>query len=231
MPTISKTLARASHERGGQPLLTHYGLDDGERTELSVASFANWVDKTANLLDALGIDEDSLVALPVLDAHPAHWMGLVWAFALWQRGVTARVVNIDLASDANLAVIGPDAPQPVALDTFACSLHPWGLPLTNLPDGVTDFSSEAMAQPDVHIAVRPDGDSPAWVDPSRRIPFSELAGLEPIGRRVAASPDKAWDAVSLVARAVLGGGSVVLIEGSTGDVTRILESENAELLA
>ena len=96
---------------GGAPLLTHYG-PAGERTERSVASFANWVAKTVNLLDEVGADADTTVALPVLAQRPAHWMGLVWPFALWQAGLPvpaqrAVAVVVLRATDSRSGTVRP----------------------------------------------------------------------------------------------------------------------------
>lgn len=205
--------------------MTHYG-PAGERTELSVASFANWVAKTTNLLEDLGVDEDAVVVLPVLAERPAHWMGLVWPFALWQAGLAAAV----LAEDPDVAVIGPTSPTPVAPTTLACSLDPWGRPLSDLPAGVADYSSEALAQPDA-AAVRPGGpEAPAWLDAERTLTVGDVSALEPITDRVLARPTSAWEAVSLLARAILGGGSVVLTETS-GDPARTASAEKARVVA
>lgn len=222
---VSAHLDRLVRTAGGAPLLTHYG-PAGERTELSVASFANWVAKTVNLLDDLGIGPGDVVALPVLADRPAHWMGLVWPFALWQAGLPA---HLD-APDADLAVLGPLDPHPVAATTLACSLDPWGRALADLPDGVLDYSSEALAQPDAAGSTPAPLDEVAWVDGSREVSGAELAGLEPIGDRVLEQPATAWEAVSLLGRAILGGGSVVLVE-SEGDPARTAASEKARVLA
>ena len=47
---ITGRLRRWIRDRGSEPLITYYDLVSGERTELSGVSFANWVDKTSNLL-------------------------------------------------------------------------------------------------------------------------------------------------------------------------------------
>lgn len=222
---VSAHLTRLSRAAGGAPLLTHYG-PAGERTELSVASFANWVAKTVNLLDDLGIGEGDVVALPVLAGRPAHWMGLVWPFALWQAGLPAHLDD----PDADLAVLGPTDPRPVAPTTLACSLDPWGRALEDLPDGVLDYSSEALAQPDAAGETPAPLDSPAWVDAERTLSGGDVAGLEPVTDRVLAHPTSAWSAVSLLARAILGGGSVVFTE-SGGDPARTASAEKARVVA
>ena len=53
--TAATLLATALRDDPARPLLTFHDDATGERTELSVATFANWVAKTANLLaDDLG---------------------------------------------------------------------------------------------------------------------------------------------------------------------------------
>ena len=222
---ISVHLDRLVRTAAGAPLLTHYG-PAGERTELSVASFANWVAKTVNLLDDLGIADSDVVSLPVLAGRPAHWMGLVWPFALWQAGLPAHLDD----PDADVAVVGPTAPPPVAPTTLACSLDPWGRALADLPDGVADYSSEALAQPDAAASTPAPPDAPAWADGERTLTVADVAALEPITDRVLARPTTAWEAVSLLARAILGGGSVVFTE-SDGDPARTASAEKARVVA
>lgn len=221
---VSAHLDRLVRTAGGAPLLTHYG-PAGERTELSVASFANWVAKTVNLLDDLDITDGDVVALPVLAERPAHWMALVWPFALWQAGLVAHLDD----PDADLVVLGPTDPQPVAATTLACSLDPWARALTDLPEGVLDYSSEALAQPDAAASSPAPLDTPAWVDADRALTGGDVAALEPITDRVLARPSSAWAAVALLARAILGGGSVVLLE-TEGDPARTASAEKARVV-
>ena len=222
---VSAHLDRLTRTAGGAPLLTHYG-PAGERTELSVASFANWVAKTVNLLDDLGVADGDVVSLPVLADRPAHWMGLVWPFALWRAGLPAHLDD----PDADAAVLGPIDPRPVAPTTLACSLDPWGRALADLPDGVSDYSSEALAQPDAAASTPAPPDAPAWADGERTLTVADVAALEPITDRVLARPTTAWEAVSLLARAILGGGSVVFTE-SDGDPARTASAEKARVVA
>lgn len=226
---VSELLSTAARTRGGTPLLTHYRPELAERTELSHASFANWVDKTANLIEALDVDAESEVAVCVLAEYPAHWMSLIWPFALWQRGLPCDVRSRADAGGVDLAVIGPDAPDPVGIDTLACSLHPWGLPLGGLPDGVLDFSTEALAQPDAHLALPASPGEVAWIDGGRRLTFADVAGLPGESRRLLLRPTSAWDAVSALVSALAGGGSVVLVEGGDDEaVARIASDERTE---
>ena len=47
---ISGRLRRWVRDHGASPLVTYYDPGRAERVELSGVSFANWVDKTSNLL-------------------------------------------------------------------------------------------------------------------------------------------------------------------------------------
>ena len=58
--TFPALLARLLREDPGRPLVTYYDDATGERTELSVVTYSNWVSKNANLL------------LEELDTHHLH---------------------------------------------------------------------------------------------------------------------------------------------------------------
>ena len=64
----------------------------GERIELSGVSFANWVDKTSNLLvEELDVQPGGAVDLALAKAHPGHWVTLVWVLSCWQVGAVVTV--------------------------------------------------------------------------------------------------------------------------------------------
>ena len=48
--TFAELLATELRRNPGRPLLTYYGEATGERVELSVTTYANWVAKVASLL-------------------------------------------------------------------------------------------------------------------------------------------------------------------------------------
>jgi uncharacterized protein (TIGR03089 family) len=148
--TTPDELLRAELARdAARPLLTYYDDATGERIELSVATFANWVAKTAGLLqDGLSAEPGDRVALQL----PAHWQALVWASACWAVGAA---VGVDKAESPAVAVAGPqtvedaDAPEVVAL-----SLRPLGGPFTTpLPAGVLDYAIEVPVYPDHFVAL------------------------------------------------------------------------------
>lgn len=209
-PVVS-ALSRRARGGGSDPLLTWYRPESGARTELSVRTVANWVDKTANLLEELGAE--AAVAGPVSAAHPGHWMSLVWPLAAWQRGL-AYVAG---APDATCEVVvtGPEDPRAHAgLTTLACSLHPLGLGLRGLVDGVLDFSTEALAQPDAHAAVAVPASALAWSGDGSARSHGDTGLVAPQAGRVLVRPSTAWETLaSALLGPVLGGGSAVVVEG------------------
>mgnify|MGYP000727457251 FL=1 len=71
---------------GAAPLFTHYDGTAGSRVELSGTTFSNWVDKTVNMLDGLGVGAGEPVHLDLVNTDPGHWVTAVWVAAIWQRG-------------------------------------------------------------------------------------------------------------------------------------------------
>lgn len=218
-------LAARVRRAGAEPLVTWYRPESGGRTELSGRTLANWVDKTANLLDTLGVEE--WVASPLSVAHPGHWMSLIWPLAAWQHGCGYRAGAPDALSE--LVVVGPDSPaaHPAWL-TIACSLHPLGLGLRNLPDGVLDFTGEVLAEPDVHLAVPVPPEATAWVDGDQTVSHAAAGDVQPVPGRVLVRPTTAWETLAATLLGpVLGGGSAVVVEGEVSDaeLARIAASE------
>ncbi len=220
-----RALTQRARRAGTDPLLTWYRPETGARTELSVRTVANWVDKTANLLTTLGVE--GRVAGPVSRSHPGHWMSLVWPLAAWQHGCGYLAAEPDAGSE--LVVIGPDDPQAVpGLTTIACSLHPLGLGLRELPSGVLDFSSEALAEPDAHGAEPVDLSAPAWLDQSRTLSHAATGDVAPQPGRALVRPTTAWETLAAAVLApVLGGGSAVVVEGPV-DADALAAIEAAE---
>lgn len=235
-PGVLEALEQRVLRTGSAPLLTWYDLDRDERTELSGRTFANWVDKSANLLVSMDVDDVPRVANTVLITHPGHWVGLVWTMAIWQLGGCVVAVPRERLASTDLldaAVVGPDDPHPVpGVETVACSLHPLGAPFEHKPLGVTDYA-EVLSQPDVHW--RAPAEQTVCFETDLGHSWAELGQVEPSGERrllcAGASPWRAdpWRTVvdALVAP-LLGQGSVVLYAGGTDDqIDRIADQERA----
>ncbi len=173
-PAALTTLLRTDPAR---PLVTFYDDATGERIELSVTSYANWVAKTAGLAqDELDLERGGLVLVDL----PTHWLGAVWLGAAWSLGL---VVTDDPASavEADLVVCGPDrlaayAEHADRVPVVALSLRPLGGRFTEpLPTGVTDYGAVVLAQPDAFTAYDPPrGDDPAWRDATGTSTQAEL---------------------------------------------------------
>jgi uncharacterized protein (TIGR03089 family) len=151
-------LRRTLAAEPARPLVTFYDDATGERVELSVKTFDNWVAKTANLLvDGLGAEPGGRVAL----ALPVHWQTAVWLFACWSAGLIALPVDEgEIPEDADIVAAAP-ARLAAALTTRAevvgLSLHALGAPLDECPPGVTDYAVEVRAYGDrFGAAVDPD---------------------------------------------------------------------------
>ncbi|MGH8823981.1 MAG: TIGR03089 family protein [Jiangellaceae bacterium] len=151
--TTPAELLRSALERdGARPFLTYYDDATGERVELSVATFDNWVAKTAGLLrDGLEVEPGDRVALLV----PAHWQSLVLASACWAVAACAVLDDVD---GTEVAVVGPEAldAAPRARETLGLSLRPMGARFTEpLPAGVLDYAVEVPSYPDRFVAYEP----------------------------------------------------------------------------
>jgi uncharacterized protein (TIGR03089 family) len=126
-------------------LLTYYDDATGERTELSVVTFANWVAKTANLCrDDLGLDVGAAVAI----ALPLHWQAAVWWQACWVSGFVATPLPADpgpddageadgarpgRAYDVAVVAVGGPPPSASAAEVVGLGLGPMGLPVPGQP--------------------------------------------------------------------------------------------------
>jgi uncharacterized protein (TIGR03089 family) len=205
----------------GRPLVTFYDDATGERVELSVATFANWVAKTANLLQGdLGAEPGDRVALLL----PAHWQTAVWLLACSSVGAVA-----DLGADpaaADLVVSGPDSLEEARVcsgERVAMALRPLGGRFPQPPAGFADYAVEVPGQGDRFAPYAPaDPEQPAL-----SVAGAEFSGLEVVARARADAPGlgltgpgsrllsglpyDTWEGVSAGLYAPLAaGGSVVL---------------------
>lgn len=204
-----------------RPLVTFYDDATGERVELSVATFGNWVAKTANLIqDELGAQPGDRAALLL----PAHWQTAVWLLACFSTGVVA-VPGGDPAA-ADFTVSGPDTLEAALAcpgERVALALRPLGGRFPQPPTGFTDYAVEVPAQGDRFAPYAPvDPGAPALELPGGE----ELTGAEVVERAAASAasfgltagsrllsgrPFGDWDGLAAGLLAPLAaGGSVVL---------------------
>ena len=164
--TFPRLLADQCANSGSRPLVTFYDDATGERVELSVVTYANWVAKTAGLLqDELGLERGGTLAVDL----PTHWLGPVVLGAAWTVGlaVTPDVGTGGAGASADVVVCGPAGLAAHAGGTaavVALSLRPLGAPFAEpLPPGVVDYGAVVWGQPDAFLAIEePEGDDPAW---------------------------------------------------------------------
>lgn len=124
------------------PFLTFYDDATGERTELSGATLANWVSKTANLLvDGCGLGPGDVAAVRL----PPHWQTAAVLLGAWTAGLsvaygepTGAGADVEFAS---LKAAETGAPGPA--DRYVLGLAPMGLPMRGgVPDGFADYVAE-----------------------------------------------------------------------------------------
>ena len=160
MTVFTEVLTRLLRDDPGRPLVTFYDEGTGERTELSVATYANWVAKAGSLLvDELGLERGDTLRIEL----PAHWLTVVFLGAAWGTGLVVTDEQGD-AGRPDAVVTGPDglaawssyaAQRPV----LACSLLPFGVRFADpLPPGVHDVGIEIWSQPDSFVPWDPPRD-------------------------------------------------------------------------
>lgn len=148
-----------------RPLVTFYDDATGERVELSVSTYANWVNKTAGLLqDELDAERGGTVLVDL----PTHWLGAVWLGAAWTVGLCVTT-DPGMADRADQVVCGPAGVEAYAasasdVPVVAISLRPLGGRFVDpLPEGVTDYGAVVLAEPDVFVGYDAVGaDDPAF---------------------------------------------------------------------
>jgi uncharacterized protein (TIGR03089 family) len=137
--TPSDLLDRQLSVDASRPLFTYYDGATGERVELSVATTANWVAKTANyLVDEHGVDAGDSVGVRL----PVHWQAAVVLLAAWSAGA-----RVGFGEDPAIVTFLTPAEAPESGDVVELSLEAMG----------ADFSRLVAAQPDAFVAVSPSG--------------------------------------------------------------------------
>jgi uncharacterized protein (TIGR03089 family) len=217
--TPASLLSQALSRDGARPLVTFYDDATGERVELSVATYANWVSKTANMLkDGLSAEPGERVAVLL----PTHWQTAVILSACWACGLVAAT-GVEAVAPADIVFTAADTVEAGrsatgAREVVALSLLPFARPAAGLPAGVLDYALEVPTYGDRFAPYNPvlPGD-PAFaveggaLSGSELVEAASLAGLQP-GARVLSTSD--FTDVEAVVRGLLAplsvDGSVVL---------------------
>lgn len=218
-PTTFPQLVREALRRDpGRPLITAYDEVGGWRTELSVTTFANWVNKTANLLaDEYLLGEGDTIRIDL----ESHWLVPVFLGAAWTAGIA---VTTEASVAAHLIVTGPSIDDHVGdgtdLPIVASSLDVFaGRFATPLPEGVDDFGAMWPSQPDVFIPSPPPGAmTVAWRHPDDSDSHEELVmrarkeAESRKGNRLLTSLHPLHDsAVPTLLAALVSGGSMITV--------------------
>jgi uncharacterized protein (TIGR03089 family) len=214
-----------------RPLVTFYDDATGERSELSGATLANWVAKTANLLvDGVGLVPGDIAAVRL----PPHWQTAAVLLGCWNAGIRvdvtgshpAAVAFVTTDADAGSSVV----PSVDAADVFALALAPLGLPFRpGPPPGTADYVIEVRSHGDAFSPrVRPD--QPALADGTTHAGLVEAArarGL-PAGARILVDGGRTTDPLDWLVAPVVAGTSIVLCRNLDGArVAQRLETERA----
>ncbi|MGY1807362.1 TIGR03089 family protein [Blastococcus sp. SYSU D00669] len=171
--TPADLLDRARRRDPSGPLLTHYDDAAGERVELSATTLANWVAKTANLLqEEFDVGPGSAVAV----ALPVHWQTAAVLLGVWSCGATVLDTAAEddgRLAEADVVLAARDRVDAVAEvaggELLGLSLHPLGL-------GMRDYTGPAR---DFALEVRTAGDRfTPWTPPDPAAPGLRVGGLE-----------------------------------------------------
>ena len=153
-------LAAALRRDAAAPLVTFYDDATGERVELSATTLANWVAKTANLLqDEFDVAIGSLVVVSL----PVHWQTAAVLLATWSCGAAV----LDTAAEdegalAGVAVVLAEQARLPALEEVVdgdllvgLSLHPLGLGMTGYVGPARDYAAEVRVHGDQFFPFAP----------------------------------------------------------------------------
>ncbi len=225
--TVIAAFATAVATDATRPLITFYDDATGERVELSGATLANWVAKTANLLvDGMGLGPGQVAAVRL----PPHWQSAAVLLGCWSAGLS---VDLTGSAGADVAFVTAEVdPRPVADETYALSLAPLGLPFRpGPPPGTMDFTLEVRQYGDQF-----PGDPPApgqtALDGATHAELldTDAAPALPRGARVLIDGDADPDPRSWLVAPLAAGASVVLCRHlDRSKLATRLDTERAQL--
>ena len=133
-----------------RPFVTYYDESSGERSELSVASAANWVAKTHFLLTdelGLGVGDTALIALP------AHWISVPVLLGCLSAGLALTADG----PGAEVAFVTPEKADRATgvADRYAVAPAAAAVGFRDaVPAGLADYVAAVRPQPDAWRTVR-----------------------------------------------------------------------------
>jgi uncharacterized protein (TIGR03089 family) len=232
MTAVDLFAARLAADPSG-PLITYYDDSTGERTEVSAATTANWVAKTANLAaDELLIDAGAVVGIDL----PAHWQTLVWLQAVWSCGAAVALPPWARCDAAVVRYVDPLPTVATAGDLVVLSLLPLGRGCPAPLQSAVDYAVEVRAHGDAFAGPSPRAAATAVVDGGAVWTHDQVVGsAHPLPQsRVAVTADSLFgmDAVRLWVSVLAARGSLVLLAGAVdaGRRSAIATMEHATLL-
>ena len=205
-----------------QPLLTLQ--DPTGRVELSGATTANWVAKSANLLvDGHGGPDRIGLLLPL------HWQTVSLLLAGVATGATVVVADEPAALDGCEVAFVVAAQAPAALaagvdEVLALSCTPFGTRLADVPPGAVDYAAEVPTYADHWggpVPSRLDVETGAGVLPP--LPELDLAHDDRV--LVAAAPADPAGLAGLLAVLRRGAALVLVPEPGAVDLARVVAQE------
>ncbi|WP_224275393.1 TIGR03089 family protein [Nocardioides lacusdianchii] len=231
MPTFAETLGAHLRRDPGRPLVTFYDHATGERVELSLTTYANWVAKASSLLvDVADLERGMSLRIDL----PPHWLSTVFLGAAWTVGL--RVTTSD---EPDAVVCGPDgladwAPGARALPVLACSLRPLGVRFAEpLPAGVLDVGVEIWSQPDGFTAWDPPTGDDLATDALTQDGLHDLtaavgSALTDGGRLLSVADPASPPGMATFTEPLRRGGSLVLVRNPDPDrLDDVFDAERA----
>jgi len=202
--------------------MTFYDDATGERTELSGATMANWVAKTANMLiDGHGLEQGDVAVVRL----PPHWQSAAVLLGCWAAGVAVNLEGTARAATMVAFVAAERLYEDGVLaadETFSLGLAPMAAPMRPVPPpGVLDYVVEVRPHGDAFrgAAVDPDSAALVAVEPGGTVSHADLVaraiaradetGLTP-GARVLIEAEATPDPLDWLLAPLAGGASVVL---------------------
>lgn len=237
---IATVFERAAGIDLTRPFITYYDDATGECTELSYATFDNWIAKTANLIvDDAGAQAGDIASVDM----PPHWLTGAIMIACWHAGLA--IDHAGAAGELVFASVDRLSGETGAPQTYAVSTAPLAMGLRGdevsaaQAAGADDFLTEVRAHGDHFRPSTPlDADSAALVglpggeEVSQRRLVQLAAdragelGVRP-AERVMFSAERLRPIDWLLVPLAVGGSVVLCRNSSSSDLVKRAAGENA----